>query len=178
MQGGGSFGSVQAKQIVLKQEMMYNLTVEKAHTFFVGQDRWLVHNTCPNPFDNLAQTRQHLGLPAASSEGDAYTLARLDVHERSFYGINASGMEFERPVGVNTISPKHAEGDAFGQANLAGIRSGEATLYVDRLPCSYCRSSFAGYAKQLDLSKLTVIGPNGYRGEYTINTGKYRTLQK
>ncbi len=23
---------------------MYNLTVEGAHTFFVGQDRWLVHN--------------------------------------------------------------------------------------------------------------------------------------
>ncbi len=26
--------------------MMYNLTVEKAHTFFVGQQQWLVHNTC------------------------------------------------------------------------------------------------------------------------------------
>jgi guanyl-specific ribonuclease Sa len=26
---------------------MYNLTVEGAHTFFVGQHQWLVHNQCP-----------------------------------------------------------------------------------------------------------------------------------
>ena len=27
--------------------MMYNLTVDTAHTFFVGDGQWLVHNTCP-----------------------------------------------------------------------------------------------------------------------------------
>ena len=26
---------------------MYNLTVDTAHTFFVGDGQWLVHNTCP-----------------------------------------------------------------------------------------------------------------------------------
>ncbi len=26
---------------------MFNLTVAQAHTFFVGEQRWLVHNTCP-----------------------------------------------------------------------------------------------------------------------------------
>jgi hypothetical protein len=26
---------------------MYNLTVDDAHTFFVGEQSWLVHNTCP-----------------------------------------------------------------------------------------------------------------------------------
>ncbi len=25
---------------------MYNLTVDKAHTFYVGEGQWLVHNTC------------------------------------------------------------------------------------------------------------------------------------
>ena len=28
-------------------EVMYNLTVETAHTFFVGDERLLVHNECP-----------------------------------------------------------------------------------------------------------------------------------
>jgi len=27
---------------------MYNLTVAEAHTFFVGQQGWLVHNKCPD----------------------------------------------------------------------------------------------------------------------------------
>jgi hypothetical protein len=27
---------------------MYNLTVDKAHTFFVGDGQWLVHNGCQN----------------------------------------------------------------------------------------------------------------------------------
>jgi 5-methylcytosine-specific restriction endonuclease McrA len=26
---------------------MYNLTVDTAHTFFVGEGQWLVHNACP-----------------------------------------------------------------------------------------------------------------------------------
>jgi len=30
---------------------MYNLTVDEAHTFFVGDGQWLVHNECD--FDNL-----------------------------------------------------------------------------------------------------------------------------
>ena len=29
---------------------MYNLTVDTAHTFFVGEGQWLVHNAC-RPFD-------------------------------------------------------------------------------------------------------------------------------
>jgi len=28
---------------------MYNLTVDTAHTFFVGEGQWLVHNACPKP---------------------------------------------------------------------------------------------------------------------------------
>jgi len=42
----GSYGSVQSIRIVSKPKIMYNLTVEKAHTFFVGQQQWLVHNSC------------------------------------------------------------------------------------------------------------------------------------
>lgn len=28
-------------------QIMFNLTVDQVHTFFVGDGKWLVHNTCP-----------------------------------------------------------------------------------------------------------------------------------
>ncbi len=32
---------------ILRAQLMYNLTVAQAHTFFVGIQQWLVHNSCP-----------------------------------------------------------------------------------------------------------------------------------
>ena len=45
----GTYGVVQTTSVELHQQPMYNLTVDVAHTFFVGAEQWLVHNTC-NPF--------------------------------------------------------------------------------------------------------------------------------
>jgi hypothetical protein len=39
---------------------MYNLTVDDAHTFFVGEQAWLVHNTCTWP---PTVTLDQLGRP-------------------------------------------------------------------------------------------------------------------
>jgi hypothetical protein len=49
----GSSGVIETVEIVQRQKLMYNLTVEQAHTFFVGQQRWLVHNTCEQHLDTL-----------------------------------------------------------------------------------------------------------------------------
>lgn len=39
---------------------MYHLTVAEAHTFFVGDGQWLVHNTCltPNQLNRAIQRGQ------------------------------------------------------------------------------------------------------------------------
>jgi len=50
----GSFGTVQTFKVVQQQQTMYNLTVAYAHTFFVGNKRWLVHNTCPQKAQDVA----------------------------------------------------------------------------------------------------------------------------
>src|SRR5262249_1574737 len=42
----GGAGAVQDMMVVARPQLMYNLTVATAHTFFVGNGRWLVHNTC------------------------------------------------------------------------------------------------------------------------------------
>ena len=41
----GEFGMVEAIQLERRTLRMYNLTVAVAHTFFVGDAQWLVHNT-------------------------------------------------------------------------------------------------------------------------------------
>jgi hypothetical protein len=40
----GRYGTVQTIQFAFRTQPMYNLTVEGAHTFFVGEKQWLVHN--------------------------------------------------------------------------------------------------------------------------------------
>jgi hypothetical protein len=42
-------GTVETVQFSLQPQMMYNFTVADAHTYFIGFNRWLVHNTCPIP---------------------------------------------------------------------------------------------------------------------------------
>ncbi|MFC0432206.1 RHS repeat-associated core domain-containing protein [Kutzneria buriramensis] len=152
----------------------YNLTIDNLHTYFVvtGGVPVLVHNC--DGLDALAKLRQSLGSPS----GDDVVLSRLDVNGQQYFGINGHGQNYPRPAGVTPQSMTHAEGDAFGQAARAGVRGGNGTLYVDGLdPCGYCRSSLAGYAKNLDLDTLTVVGPDGYLGQY-VRGGGYRTLRK
>jgi hypothetical protein len=46
-QADGTTGTVQALTVVAQPQRMHNLTVAEAHTFFVGQGGWLVHNAGP-----------------------------------------------------------------------------------------------------------------------------------
>jgi hypothetical protein len=45
-QADGTTGIVWLKWNIYKTQEMYNLTVDTAHTFFVGEGQWLVHNAC------------------------------------------------------------------------------------------------------------------------------------
>ena len=46
-------GTVTSTKRIEETQTMYNLTVDTAHTFFVGEGEWLVHNT---PFHCLPGT--------------------------------------------------------------------------------------------------------------------------
>lgn len=45
MRADGSYGAVQTLEVKERPQLMYDLTVDTAHTFFVGEGEWLVHNT-------------------------------------------------------------------------------------------------------------------------------------
>jgi hypothetical protein len=43
----GGYGTVSSTRVIDDaNQRMYNLTVDEAHTFFVGEGQWLVHNAC------------------------------------------------------------------------------------------------------------------------------------
>ncbi|MEZ4730246.1 MAG: polymorphic toxin-type HINT domain-containing protein [Caldilineaceae bacterium] len=46
----GRLGTVQNAIVARRQQPMYNLTVAQAHTFFVSDGQWLVHNCPPEQF--------------------------------------------------------------------------------------------------------------------------------
>jgi RHS repeat-associated protein len=62
----GSSGLVTAIALRSQTQQMYNITVAEAHTYFIGDGKWLVHNACP--------IKQAGGsLPARKSEYGSYT---------------------------------------------------------------------------------------------------------
>ena len=126
-------------------------------------------------FDDLAGMRRSLDLPPAGSIEDKATLARLDIGDDKFYGINAHGQEYgPTGPGIHNATKWHAEADVFGQAARAGgSRGGSATIYVDRKPCPWCRNSMAGQARKLGLDQLVVVGPKGVDGAYISSVDRY-----
>jgi hypothetical protein len=60
-------------EVSYRAQMMYNLTVADAHTYFVGVDEWLVHNACsrilrrnlekPTWSDEVAEWQAHHIIP-------------------------------------------------------------------------------------------------------------------
>jgi hypothetical protein len=55
-QAGGTYGVVQSVLLVQQPQMMYNLSVAQAHTFFVGDGQWLVHNSCGGTYGALVRS--------------------------------------------------------------------------------------------------------------------------
>ena len=51
-------GEVEAVESVASPQVMYNLTVAEAHTFFVGDGQWLVHNACPGRWTRVAESNE------------------------------------------------------------------------------------------------------------------------
>ncbi len=117
-------------------------------------------------FQDLAEYRQQLGLPTAGSDQDRATVAKLEIGESIFLGVNSGSNPNRRRITltVNPISRTHAEADALQQAFDAGVRGGRARLIVDRDLCRACgqNGGVKGMARQLGLELLEVISPSGY----------------
>jgi len=57
VQANGEYGLVESNITSIQTKWMYNLTVDTAHTYFVGDGQWLVHNDCA--FANFDKALRH-----------------------------------------------------------------------------------------------------------------------
>jgi hypothetical protein len=95
----GGFGLVRALALERRPQRMYNLTVAQAHTFFVGQGRWLVHNQCA-PY----QVGRYNDLSARSVGDD---LAIHHVPQKHPAGQVISGYDLRRAPSIALPEAEH-----------------------------------------------------------------------
>ncbi len=84
-QRDGAYGMVNAVAVVAAPQPMYNLTVADAHTFFVGEEGWLVHNaTICRPLTPREKDRLRSQATAIWEQktGRRASAVGMDVHHR------------------------------------------------------------------------------------------------
>jgi hypothetical protein len=108
----GEPGEVSSVDFAAQPAIMYNLTVEIAHTFFVGEGEWLVHNTgCPLPGKRgLPKPGEDLyvGSYSSSARGNVRT-GRNRTHTPHHAPQDAvSGVGRGRGITINIHKDLHA----------------------------------------------------------------------
>lgn len=94
----GTYGRVDNVRIERRTQRMYNLTIADAHTFFVGEGEWLVHNTCrafpggtPSPFgQRLADLADGFYSKLGFWEKNHTTIAVTEINGRLYVTVNGN----------------------------------------------------------------------------------------
>ncbi|BCU80335.1 hypothetical protein JIR001_01180 [Polycladomyces abyssicola] len=132
--------------------------------------------------------RKHFNIPPRTGDNDKWTVAVLRMDGREYWSKNgkwkqkAPGVEpnfkskeeydkIRKLLGTNSESAGHAEGMAFYQALLyrqqKGITGGKAVLYVDKVPCGFCkRSGIKPLMRAVGLDELDLYYLEGGKMHY------------
>ena len=79
-QAKGDYKLVWLKWSVYKKQEMYNFTVNVAHTYFVGEGQWLVHNGCGPATTLVPGSYADESIPARGPERDWLTLETEEIN--------------------------------------------------------------------------------------------------
>lgn len=147
----GDFGTVRFLKVVRQTQQMYNLTVAQAHTFFVGNQQWLVHNTCPigGRFKDIAADggeRHHMPAKSVSpldpQDGPAIRMERLDHYQTASWS-----------------NSKAAQAYRAKQAQLIGAGKMDDAILMD---IEDVRSKFGSKYDEAILQMIDSLGPDIY----------------
>jgi len=94
----GDYGTVEDIDLIQTQQPMYNLTVAEAHTFFVGDGDWLVHNI---------ECKWESGRPNAVNRGVYRYINQLDG--KPYFGKGDLLTRFKKHVRKNEVKPANFE---------------------------------------------------------------------
>jgi hypothetical protein len=151
----GGFGAVEGLRFKRHTQAMYNLTVSRAHTYFVGKGEWLVHNTCVGsqlpPYRRSGPTS---GIFVAG--GQETTL-------RSGYDGPSSDMPADAPgMPSNFAVRAHVEAHAAAKMRSEGLTNADLWINNPNGPCTGIRSCDAMLPHMLpEGATLTVHYPHG-----------------
>jgi Xanthomonas XOO_2897-like deaminase len=164
-------GTGEVEHVTTEQttQEMYNLTVDEAHTFYVGDGQWLVHNACD--FRRIAygsdelsravqQTRIDWGLPGEGTNVAAFQMDG-DLPPSLIDEIHANPDWFK--LDNNLIIAKNAGGGGSHSEEIIldllrshGIDSTQVTaVYSELSPCRSCSrllNQFSKYGNKLPVT--------------------------
>jgi hypothetical protein len=163
----GTFGTIEAVTVAADAQPVYNLTVDTAHTFFVGDGQWLVHNEIACWPENkeitelgttLAQEaknalrevppsyRKKITIAVANADGDRYITLNGRAH-REFQGA------------VDAVKKYADDNDLIYFPNIAADTHAERFLYDELKPDFIGISHASGPCPQCQgyLDKTNVI---------------------
>jgi hypothetical protein len=98
LKADGDHGVVETVTVVDQPQPMYNLTVDTAHTFFVGEGQWLVHNVC-RWLSGADRSTRSLGVDLADRAKNYYRL--LSPKQRGGATIAVSVVDGVEVVTIN-----------------------------------------------------------------------------
>jgi Pretoxin HINT domain len=97
----GEWGRVEAVSVSHDPQLMYNLAVDDAHTFFVGEQAWLVHNTCldtyPGIIDRFIQLWEDNRVTSGELEKFVSNLLENEIGSQNLCG-NCAAQQFNEFV--------------------------------------------------------------------------------
>jgi len=112
----GSYGAVESVTTETSPREMYNLTVDAAHTYFVGDGQWLVHNACKPYQVDLSDE-----LNSNSEIGD-----NLDIHHGPQKQPASQILPNYNPNRAPAITLPNGEHMSMNNTNLTGQYTGTA----------------------------------------------------
>ena len=148
-QNGAGYGVVEAVLFVSQPQVMYNLTVDQAHTFFVGDGGWLVHNTCKWLGEGKAP---RYGIGLAQLADRIYKQIDFWPRRNSTIAVSSvSGQIYVTSFGDSRAAKQLKEiADANGYTYLANGTTDHAEVFL--------------YKKLKDLPDFNGIGVSHYAG--------------
>jgi hypothetical protein len=101
----GSYGTVESVAHTQRPQVMYHLTVDTAHTYFVGDGLWVVHNACNRP--------------------GGYQVYDVDRHGNLSPGANRA-QGHGPTVADNRVQSHHPIQNEWAEANVSGYKRDDA----------------------------------------------------
>jgi hypothetical protein len=148
-QADGGSGMVTAVATAQRPQLMYNLTVDVAHTFFVGDGQWLVHNTCkpvqPHPNARSSANLNHVyEITMTDNTTGVTSVYKYGVSNRPLNPDFTSPRAMEQVEGWNRV--KHGRITYQSRTLAYNIRGRDLALKMEQgLVDTHARNNSRGY---------------------------------